>query len=53
MARFDLMDFEWSVIQALRPTKVWGVEPIDHSSEVQALPRATWFDMLSRRNAAI
>jgi len=25
MARFDLTDFEWSVIQPLLPTKVRGV----------------------------
>jgi transposase len=26
MARFDLTDFEWSVIQSLFPTKVRGVK---------------------------
>ncbi len=26
MARFDLTDFEWDVIQPLRPTKLRGVK---------------------------
>ena len=29
MARFDLTDFEWSVIQPLPPTKVRGVKRVD------------------------
>ena len=29
MARFDLTDFEWSVIQTLLPTKVRGVKRVD------------------------
>ncbi len=29
MARFDLTDFEWSVIQPLLPTKVRGVKRAD------------------------
>lgn len=29
MARFDLTDFEWSVIQPLLPTKVLGVPRVD------------------------
>ena len=29
MARFDLSDFEWSVIQPLLPTKVRGVPRVD------------------------
>jgi transposase len=29
MARFDLTDFEWSVIQPLLPTKVRGVPRAD------------------------
>ena len=29
MARFDLTDFEWSVIQPLLPNKVRGVERVD------------------------
>jgi transposase len=29
MARFDLTDFEWSVIQPLLPTKVRGVKRVD------------------------
>ncbi len=29
MARFDLTDFEWSVIQPLLPTKVRGVKRRD------------------------
>ena len=29
MARFDLTDFEWSVIQPLLPTKVRGVPRVD------------------------
>lgn len=29
MGRFDLMDFEWSVIQPLFPTKVRGVKRVD------------------------
>jgi transposase len=28
-ARFDLADFEWSVIQPLLPTKVRGVPRVD------------------------
>ena len=29
MARFDLTDFEWGVIQPLLPTKVRGVDRVD------------------------
>ncbi|WP_438363539.1 transposase, partial [Sandarakinorhabdus limnophila] len=29
MARFDLSDFEWSVIEPLLPTKVRGVKRVD------------------------
>jgi len=29
MARFDLMAFEWSVIEPLLPTKVRGVARVD------------------------
>jgi transposase len=29
MARFDLTDFEWAVIQSLMPTKVRGVPRVD------------------------
>ena len=29
VARFDLTDFEWSVIEPLLPTKVWGVKRVD------------------------
>lgn len=29
MARFDLTDFEWSVIEPLLPTKVRGVARVD------------------------
>ena len=29
MARFDLTDFEWSVIQPLLPQKSLGVKPVD------------------------
>ena len=29
MARFDLTDFEWSVIQPLLPQKSRGVKPVD------------------------
>ena len=29
MGRFDLTDFEWSVIQPLLPTKVRGVKRVD------------------------
>lgn len=29
MARFDLTDFEWPMIQPLLPTKVRGVPPVD------------------------
>eukprot|EP01034_Spumella_vulgaris_P002420 gene2420-3145_t len=29
MARFDLSDFEWSVIEPLLPTKVRGVPRVD------------------------
>lgn len=29
MARFDLTDFEWSVIEPLLPTKVRGVKRVD------------------------
>jgi len=30
MGRFDLTDFEWSVIQPLLPTKVRGVKRVDN-----------------------
>ena len=29
MARFDLTDFEWAVIQPLLPSKVRGVKRVD------------------------
>ena len=29
MARFDLTDFEWSMIEPLLPTKIRGVKRVD------------------------
>ena len=34
MARFDLTDFEWSVIQPLLPNKPRGVPRVDDASSV-------------------
>ena len=40
MARFDLTDFEWLVIQPLLPTKVQGVKRVD---DRQVLNRIFWY----------
>ena len=46
MARFDLTDFEWSVIQPLLPTKVRGVKRVDPAgSERHLLAAAHWCAM--------
>jgi transposase len=37
MARFDLTDFEWSVIEPLLPTKVRGVARVDDAGESHRL----------------
>ena len=37
MARFDLTDFEWSIIQPLLPTKVRGVKRVDDRRVLNAI----------------
>jgi transposase len=49
MARFDLTDFEWSVIQPLLPTKVRGVKQVDDRRVLNGIfwrlrPGAPWAD---------
>lgn len=50
MARFDLTDFEWSVIQPLLPTKVRGVPRVDDRRVLNGIFRrlrtgAPWADI--------
>lgn len=47
MARFDLTDFEWSVIQPVLPNKPRGVPRVDN----QALELISRVDYALRRNA--
>lgn len=53
MARFDLTDFEWSVIQPLLPTKVRGVKRVDGRRVLNGIFRrlrtgAPWADIPPR-----
>ena len=53
MARFDLTDYEWSVIQPLLPNKPRGVPPVDDRRVLNGIfwrPRtgAPWADIPSR-----
>jgi len=53
MARFDLSDFEWSVIAPLLPTKVRGVKRVDDRRVLNGIFRrlrtgAPWADTPSR-----
>ena len=53
MARFDLTDFEWSVIQPLLPTKVRGVPRVDDRRVLNGIfwrlrTGAPWADIPSR-----
>ena len=53
MARFDLSDFEWSVIQPLLPTKVRGVPRVDDRRVLNGIfwrlrTGAPWADIPSR-----
>ncbi len=53
MARFDLTDFEWLVIQPLLPTKVRGVKRVDDRRVLNGIFRrlrtgAPWADIPSR-----
>jgi len=53
MARFDLTDFEWSVIEPLLPTKVRGVKRVDDRRVLNGIfwrlrTGAPWADMPSR-----
>ena len=53
MARFDLTDFEWLVIQPLLPTKVRGVKRVDDRRVLNGIFRrlrtgASWADIPSR-----
>jgi len=53
MARFDLTDFEWSVIQPLLPTKVRGVKRVDDRRVLNGIfwrlrTGAPWADIPSR-----
>ena len=53
MARFDLTDFEWSVVQPLLPTKVRGVPRVDDRRVLNGIfwrlrTGAPWADIPSR-----
>ena len=53
MARFDLSDFEWSVIEPLLPTKVRGVKRVDDRRVLNGIfwrlrTGAPWADIPSR-----
>ena len=53
MARFDLTDFEWSVIQPLLPTKVRGVPRVDDRKVLNGIfwrlrTGAPWADIPAR-----
>ena len=53
MARFDLSDFEWSVIQPLLPTKVRGVKRVDDRRVLNGIfwrlrTGAPWADIPAR-----
>ena len=53
MARFDLTDFEWSVIQPLLPTKSRGVARVDDRRVLNGIfwrlrTGAPWADIPSR-----
>jgi transposase len=53
MARFDLTDFEWSVIQPLLPTKVRGVPRADDRKVLNGIfwrlrTGAPWADIPAR-----
>jgi transposase len=57
MARFDLTDFEWSVIEPLLPTKVRGVARVDDRRVLNGLfwrlrTGAPWADISARYGAA-
>src|SRR5580658_5880656 len=54
MARFDLTDFEWSVIQPLLPNKPRGVRRVDDRRVVNGIlwrlrTGAPWAPLLRRR----
>jgi transposase len=53
MARFDLTDFEWSVIEPLLPTKVRGVPRVDDRRVLNGIfwrlrTGALWADIPAR-----
>ena len=53
MARFDLTDFEWSVIEPLLPTKVRGVKRVDDRRVLNGIfwrlrTGAPWADIPTR-----
>ena len=53
MARFDLTDFEWDVIQPLLPTKVRGVKRVDDRKVLNGIfwrlrTGAPWADIPAR-----
>lgn len=53
MARFDLTDFEWEVIQPLLPTKVRGVKRVDDRRVLNGIfwrlrTGAPWADIPAR-----
>jgi transposase len=53
MARFDLTDFEWSIIQPLLPTKVRGVKRVDDRRVLNGIfwrlrTGAPWADIPAR-----
>lgn len=57
MARFDLTDFEWSVIQPLLPTKVRGVPRVDDRKVLNGIfwrlrTGAPWADIPARYGPA-
>lgn len=56
MARFDLSDFEWSIIQPLLPTKVRGVARVDDRRVINGIlwrlrTGAPWADIPERYGA--
>ena len=53
MARFDLTDFEWSIIEPLLPTKVRGVKRVDDRRVLNGIfwrlrTGAPWADIPAR-----
>ncbi len=49
MARFDLTDFEWSVIEPLLPTKVHGKARVDDRRVLNGTIWRLWTGQKARR----